>query len=496
MEYELNATQTLLLKKIFILFRHISANVQIIASSNGLNLHALNGSNSAWLHIQLGKDFFRRIDTGGLTASQPSPPYSEIPKFWLLSTKNLCQALTIVSPLGPRNQGYSAVFLKDGGHGDDNTLRTTVALEKLIIREEPDHGNLLSFVMCCAEEHIERSAIICYEDRKVSVPDDINWLNWHYLRIQPTVLYKSINPYWSPFDDIAITYDTKKDQVSFSVVKSAISTGSRRRKKANKRAGITGKITINGSHFMQLKFDEKIKPPKDVTVSLKELISLSSFCESVKSPLSFVVRNPGDPVIVVFGEAVDIADNTIGEISIHQIISDAATRKNGDPYDNLLLTSPNKAWSGSLWLSSIQQTADAPEEPQEVAEPEEITIEESEEYSSRTVLQSESVQEGSGDTVPRVIHETYEEDDTVDIVDGPSQFGNLTRKQRDLIYKTLALDFMPRPSYTFNTANNGTVTDTPHEDTPFYRSHENPFTVPSRELNRGERTYDQISGIW
>ncbi|KAK2196416.1 hypothetical protein BdWA1_001662 [Babesia duncani] len=68
-----------------------------------------------------------------------------------------------VTPSGPRNQMYGAIFLRDVSNSEDNTVRAPVALEKLVIREEPHHCNLLSFILNCAGENIQRTATISYE---------------------------------------------------------------------------------------------------------------------------------------------------------------------------------------------------------------------------------------------------------------------------------------------------------------------------------------------
>ncbi|GFE53438.1 Rad9 [Babesia ovis] len=495
MEYELNATQTLLLKKIFLLFRQVSANVQLVASGNGINLYALNGSNSAWLHIQLGKDFFRRIDTG--TENSFDDTKTEV-RYWLLSTKNLCQALNVVSPVGAKNQGYSAVFLKEGGQADDNTLRTTIALEKLIIREELEHGNLISFVMCCAEEHIQRSAIVSFENHRVSVPDDISWINWHYIRISPAVLYKSINPYWSPYDDISISYDRVKDQVTLTVVKSVVRSARKTKTRPTRRSGISGKITINGSHFIKLIFDEKLKPPKNVTISLKELLSLSSFCEAVKSPLSLVIRNSGDPVIVVFGEAVDIAENTAGEISVHQVVAEAASQPQGDIYDNLLLNNPNKAWGGSLWLSSMQQIGDeGSENDQNIEAYDTNTVEASQDSTSDKSDDSDREQEEYADVQQDNIEDPHMlREEGLHMRSHLATFdcSHLTLEQRDLIYKTLALDFMPAIKYMYSAGSGSGVGGTPFDDSQYDRTELD--NLQARERNRSEIAYSQLTGIW
>ncbi|GBE58704.1 Rad9 [Babesia ovata] len=522
MEYELNASHTLLLKKIFILFRHVSSNIQIVATNNGLNLYALNGSNSAWLHIQLGKQFFRSIQLQEHDQREEDGFETTQQKYWLVSTKNICQALSIVSPAGYRSQGYCAVFLKDVGQGDDNTVRTTVALEKLVIREEAEHGNVLSFILSCAGEHIQRSAIISYEEQKLSVPDDVDWLHWHYLRIQPTILYKSINPYWSPFDDIAIAYDSKKDHVSLTIVKSSVKNAGRTKTRAGRRAGISGKITINSSHFLKLKFDESVEPPKDIIISLKELLSLSSFCESLKSPLSLLLRHAGDPVIVLFGEAVDLAENTTGQISIHQIIAEAAGQEYGDAYDTLFLTNQNKAWSGSLWLSSIQQENNDAEESTQIAESVKTFGATPTEYGPRTdpASVSESFTASVAERVPEPVQERVIEPATSpvratpkseardiyqEIFEEPSPektptqetppgFGNLSRQQRDLIYRTLALDFMPGSKLESVKATNSNVGSTPIGGSEYESTLEG--SLDSAPRDREETVYDQLAGIW
>lgn len=94
MEYEINGFNALILKKTLLLFRHISQDLQIIASENGLNLYALDQSNSVWLHIQLGKNFFERIQYRSSQTSQSDSP-SKV-KHWFVSTKQLCQSLSIV----------------------------------------------------------------------------------------------------------------------------------------------------------------------------------------------------------------------------------------------------------------------------------------------------------------------------------------------------------------------------------------------------------------
>ncbi|EDO08402.1 Rad9 family protein [Babesia bovis T2Bo] len=502
MEYELNATQTLLLKRIFLLFRQVSTNVQIIASENGLNLYALNGSNSAWLHIQLGKDFFRKIDIG---VDEATCDPQDVIKHWLFSTKNLCQALNIVSAIGARNQGYSAVFLKDGSNTEENTVRATVALEKLLIREEQDHGNLVSFVMCCAEEHIQRSSILCYEDHRVSIPDDICWQNWHYMRMQPSLLNKSISPYWSPFDDISISYDSVKDLVTLSVVKSSFRVGRKTKSKAGRRAGISGKITINGSHFIKLKIDDGIQTPNDVVISLKELISLSSFSDSIKSPLSLVIRNPGDPVILLFGDAVDIADNTDGEISIHQVVAQATTQMVGAPYDNILLTNPNKAWAGSLWLSSMQQPGDpstntltvdtggeATVDPEEsvlntnsedtpVPEEEPELLKEATPKASKKKSKKKSKKSESSPKSPKELGNT------------PAEYRHLTYSQRDDIYKTILLDFMPSSCYLPGVPIN-VVGGTPMDSSQYTKSDSD--SLYQTDSRNSDILCSQLAGIW
>ncbi|KAK1933175.1 hypothetical protein X943_002512 [Babesia divergens] len=491
MEYELNASHTLLLKKIFILFRHVSSNVQIVATLNGLNLYALNGSNSAWLHIQLGKQFFRRIDCPELEDCDSDEPIAA--KYWVVASKNLCQALSIVTPAGPKNQGYCAVFLKDVAQGDDNTVRTPVALEKLVIREEREHGYLLSFVLNCAGEHIQRSAIISYEEFKICVPDDIKWSNWHYLRIQPNVLYKSINPYWSPFDDIAISYNPKRDELSLSIVKSIVRSSGRSKSRSNKRAGISGKITINSSHFVRLLLDEELPPPQGITISLKELLSLTSFCESVKAPLSLLMRNPGDPVVVIFGEAVDIVESTTGEISIHQVIADAAAHYAPDHFEALFLGNQNRAWSGALWLSSIQPGNSG--HSRQVTQPEseaesQIIASDVKERTSNLDPQPQSSR--TADLFKDPLGESSDEE-IIPSSKEPTQLGNLSRIQRDLIYKCLALDFMPASSPTPSKGGDSFAGISPRTS-EYIRTDEASIDTNSRD--RDDIVYDQLAGIW
>ncbi|GIX61446.1 Rad9 protein [Babesia caballi] len=494
MEYELNASQALLLKKIFILFRHVSANVQVVATRNGLNLYALNGANSAWLHIQLGRQFFRRIEAQ--EHDQPASGSQDLveEKYWLLTTKNLCQALNVVSPAGAKNQGYSAVFLKDMVQGGENTVRTTVALEKVVIREETEHANLVSFTLSCAGEHIQRSVIISYENTRVSVPDDVHWPHWHFLRIQPTVLYKSINPYWSPFDDISIAYDASKDQVSLTIVKSSVKPAARSKTKASRRSGISGKITINSSHFLKLKVDENLPEPKDVAISLKELLSLSSFCESVKSPLALLLRNPGDPVIVVFGDAVDIAEETTGQISIHQVIAEGASQYSGDPYDNLFHTSPNKSWSGSLWLSTTQPTVEGSPDAAQTAEAEEEEVSNFDSQVSSLKAPTEPVTVDSESFLATFDEPSSEEQPATE--DTPPWIGNLTRQERDRIYRTLALDFVPPSRWSSSKGTNSNVGSTPMLSTPYDRSIEGSVQSHHPEREKEESVYDQLAGIW
>ncbi|KAK2196415.1 hypothetical protein BdWA1_001661 [Babesia duncani] len=169
--------------------------------------------------------------------------------------------------------------------------------------------------------------------------------------------------------------------------------------------------------------DENIPYPNNITVSLKELLSLSSFCDSIKKPLSLILRSAGDPVIALFGEAASIAEAETGCLNIHKTVATASSQYDKQSADgNLIVNHPN-AWSGSLWLSSIQVLETQQEQKNEEAL-----------YYKNQHLQE--VEEDEGEIVPN-----HQKGLVPKLVKKP-QIDGLSNNDLDLIYRTLCLDFM------------------------------------------------------
>ncbi|UKJ89921.2 16S rRNA processing protein [Theileria orientalis] len=345
MEYELNGANALILKKILILFRHISLDLQIIASKNGLNLYALNPSNSVWLHIQLGRGFFEKI--------QIKPQYtthydtSSNIRHWFVSTKHLCQSLSIIIPPGQKTSAFGSVLVRDANTNDK--LKNAFGLDRLIIREFSTTADYLSLIFVCSNKNIVRSATISYQEYKLSVPDDLGWSNWHYLRIAPSVFYKSINPFSTQYNDLSITYNDAKEDLLLNVINNTSKlSGSK-----NKKKMVSGKILINSRHFHKLDLDDDLIYPSDITISMKEFISLVSFCESIKCPMSLVLRKAGDPVIALFGGSVDACESVTTNLNIHNIVYNGCKEPSMEN-SNSPISSEILSLSGSLWISSFK----------------------------------------------------------------------------------------------------------------------------------------------
>ncbi|XP_953378.1 uncharacterized protein TA10220 [Theileria annulata] len=345
MEYELNGFNALILKKTILLFRHISQDLQIIASENGLNLYALDQSNSVWLHIQLGRNFFERIQYRN-TESSDSDPSSKV-KHWFVSTKQLCQSLSIIIPPTQKKSPFDAILIKDL-HNHEN-LKSSFGLDRLIIKEYQESVDFLSLIFVCSNKNIIRSATIGFQEYKLSIPDDLGWSNWHYLRISPTVFYKSISPFSSQYNDLSITYNDSKEDLLLNVINNT----SKLTKNKNRKRIVSGNVLINSRHFHKLDLDDDLTYPSDITISIKEFLSLLSFCESVKCPLSIILRNPGDPVIALFGGSVDACESVTTNLNIHNIVYNGCNESKIETPETKIIND-NISLSGSLWISSFK----------------------------------------------------------------------------------------------------------------------------------------------
>ncbi|UKK02912.2 16S rRNA processing protein [Theileria orientalis] len=346
MEYEINGANALILKKTIILFRHISLDLQIIASRNGLNLYALNPSNSVWLHIQLGKGFFEKIQVKPQNTTHYDT--SSNIRHWFVSTKHLCQSLSIIIPPGQKTSAFGSVLVRDSNTNEN--LKNSFGLDRLIIREFSNTSDYLSLIFLCSNKNIVRSATISYQEYKLSVPDDLGWSNWHYLRISPSVFYKSINPFSSQYNDLSITYNDEKEDLLLNVINNASKlSGSK-----NKKKMVSGKILINSRHFHKLDLDDDLTYPTDITIAMKEFLSLVSFCESIKCPMSLVLRKPGDPVIALFGGSVDACESVTTNLNIHNIVYNGCKEPSMDTLSSPI-SSEILSLSGSLWISSFKE---------------------------------------------------------------------------------------------------------------------------------------------
>lgn len=88
MELLLNASQVLLFRKIISLFRQITQSLHIISTEEGLELSALNSSNTAWLHVFFAQSFFVSYRTINKLSKKELKT--------LISAKNFYNSLTSV----------------------------------------------------------------------------------------------------------------------------------------------------------------------------------------------------------------------------------------------------------------------------------------------------------------------------------------------------------------------------------------------------------------
>ncbi|BAM41803.1 16S rRNA processing protein [Theileria orientalis strain Shintoku] len=434
MEYELNGANALILKKILILFRHISLDLQIIASRNGLNLYALNPSNSVWLHIQLGKGFFEKIQIKPQNTTHYDT--SSNIRHWFVSTKHLCQSLSIIIPPGQKNSAFGSVLVRDANTNEN--LKNSFGLDRLIIREFSNTSDYLSLIFVCSNKNIVRSATISYQEYKLSVPDDLGWSNWHYLRISPSVFYKSINPFSSQYNDLSITYNDAKEDLLLNVINNTSKlSGSK-----NKKKMVSGKILINSRHFHKLDLDDDLTYPTDITIAMKEFLSLVSFCESIKCPMSLVLRKAGDPVIALFGGSVDACESVTTNLNIHSIVYNGCKEPSVDT-SNSPISSEILSLSGSLWISSFKVSANE----------------------QKNDTQGEHKDNGldEEEVLEKVIDEVAPFDSTEDKTQMPERTTRYTDYELDLIYKVLLKDFKTdekqsltqfvQPDYPMNNGN-------------------------------------------
>ncbi|SIO73711.1 conserved Plasmodium protein, unknown function [Babesia microti strain RI] len=370
MELLLNASQVLLFRKIISLFRQITQSLHIISTEEGLELSALNSSNTAWLHVFFAQSFFVSYRTINKLSKKELKT--------LISAKNFYNSLT--SP--------DSYLTKRNNHLN--------SLDTCIISSESE-SDALSFSLHFCNGLICRTTSVSLEDSPSQFPDIIDWAEYNYFRFHPKIILRCINPYCFNEDDIVWSADSKTHCIEIKILTA--------RGSINRQSPLLGKddfscsnIKLDSSQFDELSLVNNTDCVYSV-FSIKQLAAVANLSDSINIPLALVFKDPGDPAFVLFGKAAYLPSKNFNP-QAHILNSPTLNIKSTN-------SRQNDHWSGALWMSTIvsehfkQTSSDNVSGlvsqisiPQQIS----ITSPQSQLFNYRNLLPAASVLEG--DTVP------------------------------------------------------------------------------------------------